>query len=103
VTGLDELPPLPRSAGGPRPVRTEGATPVVGGRGFDGPPPARDLVPPEADAARTLPGRDAPLLPSAPTGVVRHDPAPADLPPPTGAPVEPRGDATDPGGDDEDG
>jgi hypothetical protein len=44
-----------------------------------------------------------PLLPSAPTGVVRHDPAPADLPPPTGAPVEPRGDATDPGGDDEDG
>jgi serine/threonine protein kinase len=87
VTGLDELPPLPRSAGGPRPVRTEGATPVVGGRGFDGPPPARDLVPPEADAARTLPGRDAPLLPSAPTGVVRHDPAPPDLPPPTGSPA----------------
>jgi serine/threonine protein kinase len=91
VDGLDHLPPPQQF--GERAVTGSGVTGVPA-LGLPARPlrevaaDRRELPRPDPRDRGYLPGRDAPLLPSAPSRVVRHSRRPEDAPAPTGPPVE---------------
>jgi serine/threonine protein kinase len=106
VAGLDDLPSLETegdpSAGGGGARNAADTGPDLGlatAKLGDGPAPERRLAPVQGRTREPLPGRDAPLLPSAPTRVVRHSRPAGDLPAPTGRPVDLSGDAAPPRSD----
>jgi serine/threonine protein kinase len=106
IDGFDDLPPLEAeadpSAGGraDRPAAETGPSLGLSATQLgDGPAPERRLAPVQRRTREALPGRDAPLLPSAPTRVVRHSRPADDLPAPTGRPVDLSGDAASPHAD----